>query len=1201
MTPPAAGFLAGARVHLLLLPLPLLLLLVVPQEAIIDHGSWHSLLEVATIATASLIFSIAWSAYPVSRSPAVLLAACGFLAVALLDTAHLLSFPGTADWITVNHANKEITLGFCARLIATLTLFGITHARWANTGAPVPHARLLLFTGIGSGLLIALIIAITDTPGSTFFAPGMSALKAGGGLIVTLCCLTLLRLRQQSTSEAPYDRQRLVAALSASVVAEALLMQTTAIGDTNNLLGHLYTAIAYYQLYIALFHGLVREPFLRLAQTEAALRASEGKLANLFEASPDGTLVLAPSGRIVRANAQCARLFGYGVRELCDLPLPTILPDLDPAMIVGHGGGEGRRFTARRRSGAEFAVEIAFSPVELAGSHHVIATVRDISIRDQLERRLEANEARLRSFLDNSVDWVWEIDASGVITYASSSVQQLLGYGSAEVVGRPYLSLLDDEERARIGPYWRECMGRQEALLQVEKVMRHRDGRHVYLESSASPFCDAQGRCLGYRGIDRDISRRNAIRNALAESEQRFRQAFDHAPIGIAITEADGRHIDTNHSLADMLGIKREELLTRNPRSLAHPGDYEASLPLREAVVNGLLPSAAFDIRYRKSDGKYLWARTTLSLIRSPAGPRHYLLVQIQNTTAARLGQQSSERLLAIVENTEVAISLIDRQLHFSYLNPAARRLMGIAGNAALGDLDLAGFYPQETAAVIVERALPQAERSGTWAGETLWRTRDDTDIPMWEIFMAHRDDNGEVEYWSSIARDLRESRQCEARLTFQDTHDALTALPNRTLLRDRFQQALTLARRKQSLVALILIDLDHFKRINDYLGHGTGDSVLLEVSHRLRQCLRETDTLARQGGDEFTILLSDVATVQDIVTIADKLISNLQDAIIVGQREVFATASCGISVYPYDQDHIDELLRKAEVAMYQAKENGRNTYLFYTSEMDQRYRADLEIEGELRHAIERNELELHYQPKFRLSDHHLVGFEALLRWRHPTHGLVPPGRFIPIAERSNLIVALGEWALLTACRQTVVWQRQGYEPGSMAVNVSAQQFEYSDVAEAVGIALADSGLAPARLELEITEGVLMSDPTAAGRILENLKAKGISIAIDDFGTGYSSLGYLKRFPVDVLKIDRSFVAEVNSNSDDAAIVCAIVSMAHALDISLVAEGIETEAQSAFLRQSGCDTAQGFLFSRPLDTAQANALLALKANWGEQA
>lgn len=411
---------------------------------------------------------------------------------------------------------------------------------------------------------------------------------------------------------------------------------------------------------------------------------------------------------------------------------------------------------------------------------------------------------------------------------------------------------------------------------------------------------------------------------------------------------------------------------------------------------------------------------------------------------------------------------------------------------------------------------------------------------------------------------------------------DSLTLLPNRALYHDRLNQAILQTSRTTQKLAVMFVDLDHFKDINDTSGHRVGDLLLRDVGERLQKIVRASDTVARMGGDEFTVLLPNMEDPDDAALVAQKIVQNVSEVYQVEGNEIYITASLGITIFPDDGNTVDELLKNADTAMYHAKSNGRNVFQFYSQEMNSRMKNRVELQNNLRHALERREFILYYQPKVNIATRCISGMEALIRWQHQEKGMIRPDIFIPLAEENGLIVPIGEWVIRTACLQIKTWLAQGNPPFTVAVNVSAYQFRRPNFAEIVTEILQETGVNPALLEIELTESAIMQDIDFTIKILQHFKSLGVKIAIDDFGTGYSSLSHLKRFPIDYLKIDKSFVANATTNADDRAIVIAIISMAHSLSLKIIAEGVEDEAQLALLSEQGCQEMQGYLFSKPL-------------------
>lgn len=449
----------------------------------------------------------------------------------------------------------------------------------------------------------------------------------------------------------------------------------------------------------------------------------------------------------------------------------------------------------------------------------------------------------------------------------------------------------------------------------------------------------------------------------------------------------------------------------------------------------------------------------------------------------------------------------------------------------------------------------------------------------------------GQVLYHEGAIQDITERRHAEARIHHLAHHDDLTGLPNRVMFKRHLEQAIVEAERRGRVLAVLLLDMDRFKTINDTLGHGVGDGLIQLVAERLRICMREVDSVSRLAGDEFAVIVPDLAHAEDAARVAQKILDSFAYSFRVGEHELFMSASIGIALFPLDGATPEALLKNVDTAMYHAKEQGRSVYQFYAAAMNAKAFERLALENALRHALERNEFLLHYQPQVDLESGNVIGMEALIRWRHPELGMVPPLQFISIAEDTGMIGPIGEWVLRTACLQNKEWQRQGLPPVRMAVNLSARQLRQSNFIYTVAQVLQETGLEPRYLELELTETMLMQNAETAITALNAMDAMGIDISIDDFGTGYSSLGYLKRLPINTLKIDRSFVSDIPADHDDAAIAMAIISMAHNLGIRVVAEGVETAEQRAFLVEHHCDAMQGYYFSRPLPADEAARLL----------
>ncbi|HXE38117.1 MAG TPA: EAL domain-containing protein, partial [Azonexus sp.] len=551
-------------------------------------------------------------------------------------------------------------------------------------------------------------------------------------------------------------------------------------------------------------------------------------------------------------------------------------------------------------------------------------------------------------------------------------------------------------------------------------------------------------------------------------------------------------------------------------------------------------------------------------------------------------------RLYATVfTNASEGMTITDGDSRIVAINPAFTAISGYTASDVVGQTP-AILNSGQQGPDFYRHMWGELHESGHWQGEIWNRKKDGGIYPEWLSISSVRDEQGAVSHYIGVFTDISERKQNEARIHHLAHHDALTGLPNRLLLEDRLGQAMLKSKRSSKPLGLIFIDLDRFKNINDTLGHEVGDQLLVQAAQRGLAVLRDTDTISRQGGDEFVVVLPELEHRQDAMHITRKLLAALCQPYLLAGHELTVSGSAGIVLYPDDGQTVSELLRKADAAMYRAKEEGRNTFRFFSSEVSTASLGELLLENDLYGALERNELIMYYQPKVNARTGALLGAEALMRWNHREQGMIQPTRFIPLAEENGLINKFGEWAIKNVCAQQRAWLDAGLLVVPVAVNISAQQFAQQDLPRLVAQALAEYGLPPQLLELELTESLLMRNASRAANVLQTLRSMHIHVSIDDFGTGYSSLSYLKQFPVQSLKIDRSFVCEIGEQGESVRLASAIIAMAHELDLSVIAEGVETAAQRDYLNAHGCDQFQGFLFGRPLPAEELGKLLASK-------
>lgn len=557
-----------------------------------------------------------------------------------------------------------------------------------------------------------------------------------------------------------------------------------------------------------------------------------------------------------------------------------------------------------------------------------------------------------------------------------------------------------------------------------------------------------------------------------------------------------------------------------------------------------------------------------------------------------------NQKQLAIVtlESIGDAVITTNMQSEVTYLNPVAEKMTGWSKAEAMGRPILEVFRilnesTRKLAANPVDVVLAHNKVCGL-ANHTLLIAKSGAEYAIEDSAAPIRDQDGAILGVVLVFHDVSDARQMAQKMTYLAEHDYLTDLPNRLLLTDRITQAISAAKRRQSKLAILFFDIDHFKRVNDTLGHEVGDQLLKVLSKKLQMCIRASDTLSRQGGDEFVVLLPELTDDAVPAEIAQKILFTIKDPISIANHELFITASIGIAVYPDDGDSVDVLTRHADAAMYHAKNSGRNNYQFFTQEMSARVAAQLTMENSLQKAISNNELQLFYQPKVSIKTGKIIGAEALIRWLHPQWGMMMPDRFIKIAEDSGLIKGIGHWVLREACTQNKKWQDAGLPEIPIAINVSVVELHHAHFSQEVIKVLLQTGLQPYNLELEVTESVAIQSEVTVIHDLNRLKEMGVRLSVDDFGTGYSSLSYLKLLPVNTIKIDKSFIRDIQIDANDAAIVTAIIKMSQSLGLTVIAEGVETQAQLEFLKSHDCDEMQGYLFSRPLPADEFAALLA---------
>lgn len=760
---------------------------------------------------------------------------------------------------------------------------------------------------------------------------------------------------------------------------------------------------------------------------------------------------------------------------------------------------------------------------------------------------------------------------------------EMFGWPIDELVGQPTPVLFPTAEiyadmASRAGP----CLSANQTF-NHECSMARRDGSTIWVKLSARGIVDGDP-SMGTIWIAEDVTEQRAAQQELQRAMTEVQGILNTAVMGVALLRH--RQIDRcNRRMEELFGFAEGAMSGCSTR--VWYGDEETWQFVGEDVYADLAAGreAFRELWFQRRDGSRFWGRLAGRAF-DPSDPYAGSVWIIEDLT-----QEKSEReelLLArkVFEVNSEAIMVTDTRNHIVQVNSAFEKITGYSEKEVLGrDPKLLGSGRHDSA--FFQGMWQALLERGHWSGEIWDRRKDGSEYPKWVRIDTIRDADNFITHYVTVFSDISERKASEERIRYLAQHDALTGLPNRFTLAVHLEHTLARAERTADSVSLMFIDLDNFKSINDTLGHHIGDLLLCEVARKISDAVRKTDIVARIGGDEFVVVLEGTRLPSDAGQVAQKILDLLNEPLLIDGHELHTTPSIGIGIYPEDGENCETLMKNADVAMYHAKSAGRNNYQFYAEHMNKAAAIRVQMEARLRAALSGNEFTLHYQPQIDLQSGKVSGIEALIRWENEELGMVSPASFIPLAEEIGLIVPISEWVLRTACRTAKNWLDAGIEFGCMSVNISPQQFRQRNFPQRLEQIMLETGLAPEYLELEITESTVMETAEITVAMLVRLKELGLALAVDDFGTGYSSLAYLKRFPIDRLKIDRSFVSDLEKDSSDAAIASAVIALAHSLGLSVVAEGVETQGQSDFLRQQGCDSVQGYFFSRPVPESVA--------------
>ncbi|MBZ5666050.1 MAG: EAL domain-containing protein [Acidobacteriia bacterium] len=929
--------------------------------------------------------------------------------------------------------------------------------------------------------------------------------------------------------------------------------------------------------------------FAAAVVTFAVLRRkaeSEMRYRILFDSNPIPMWVFdRKTLKFLAVNEAASRQYGFSSREFLTMTIADIRPEEDiPDLLEAtrnpvQGLQEPTIWRHQKKNGAIIDVEIIGHDLHFHGVEAELIAARDVTERKNAEETVQ----RLASIVEFSEDAIIGTNLAGMITSWNRAAEKMYGYTTAEAVHQNLSLLVPSERQAEM----RALMERVQNGLPIECLETQRltkAGSVLEMSVSISPIRDAAGRITGASTIARDIT----LRKRAEERSTLQSAALEAAANAIVITDHEGTIVWSNRAFTTMTGYSAEEVLGKNAGVLKSGEQSESYYAKLWSTISSGKVWQGEIVNRRKDGTTYTEEMTITPMVRDARNPANRYYIAIKQDITER--KQAEEALLfktalleAQAETTIDGILAVDESNHIVLANKQFGLHFEIPDELLSTRDDL----------IVLKHVMARIEAPDAFIERVKYlyshrneKSRDEFSLKNGKVFdrysaplvdskSRHR---GRIWYF----RDITDRKLAEERAEFLAYYDALTGLPNRTLLEDRLSKALAGARRRKDRVAFLFLDLDRFKNINDSLGHSVGDLVLKEVAERLKRWAREQDTVARLSGDEFLIMVTSVKDITDAAVAAERLMNAVAAKFVVQGHSLSIPCSLGISIFPEHGADGETLIKNAEAAMYSAKDNGRHNFQFFTQDMNAQVVERLSLENGLRMALERNELFLVYQPQMEIATGRITGLEALLRWQHPELGLVPPDRFIRIAENSGQIVPIGEWVLRTACSQARKWQDKGLPAVSVAVNVSAVQFRREGFCELVRRILHDTGLDPHYLELELTESLLLANAEVTVSVIQQLKSMGVTLAIDDFGTGYSNFSYMRQFQVSKLKIDRSFIRDVAANPNDAAITAAIIGMAKGLSLKVIAEGVENEEQMSFLRTHRCNEIQGYYFSKPL-------------------
>jgi diguanylate cyclase (GGDEF)-like protein/PAS domain S-box-containing protein len=1148
----------------------------------------HILFETVAIVISMLVFAVGWNASDLNRSGTTVWLACIFLSVAILDFFHLLSYKGMPDFVTPGNPEKAIIFWLAARFVAAIGLLGIAFGG-LKSFVSFGTRYLLITASVCLSLSVTWFVLFhqSSIPRTFIEGKGLTPLKVDLEYVLILInVLTGILIARKAHITEYFNTQLLIAAVCIMAMSELFFTMYADVTDVFNALGHVYKVIAYVLVYRAVVVEGIELPYMKLDDArqdlELAVHASN---IGLWQWTPQNDNVLySPNwksqlgykqGELADRISTLAALIHPDDRDRVMASLNAFVASTDTTLEdqfrINHKNGKYIWIFAR----SEKQLDASGKMIRLIGSH------MDITKRKVAELTLTQSESMFRGTFDQAAVGIAHVGLDGSWLRVNGKLCDIVGYSEDELLHLTFQDITHpDDLDLDLNYVWRMLAG-EISTYTMEKRYIRKSGDIVWVNLTVSLIRKIDGDPDYFIAVVEDITDRKRVETLLVNERERIKAILDKVGDPIFVKDNDHRIVLANPAFYEMFGIDESSAIGKTLAEMVPADEREHFL----AVDRRVLDTGRADISEESltlNDSTRTVVTTKTRFIDSQ-GDR-YIVGSIHDITERKL-IDAQVRIAATVFDSQEGMTVTDANATILRVNPAFTRITGYTSEEAVGQnprILKSGRQDDDFYVHMWDRIV----REGVWEGE-IWNRRKNGEIyPEYLIITAVKDDTGAVTNYVATFNDITLSKASAEEIKNLAFYDQLTSLPNRRLLLDRLRKALATLSRSGREGALLFLDLDNFKNLNDTLGHDIGDLLLRQVAGRLTACVREGDTVARLGGDEFVVMLEDLSE-RDIEAaaqagvIANKIITALNQPYQLDIHSYQNTPSIGITlIREYDQG-VEELLKQADIAMYQSKKDGRNTIRFFDPKMQESLRERVQLENDLCQALAEMQFELYYQIQVNRTNQP-VGVEALIRWQHPERGLLGPAEFIPHAEESGLILSIGNWVLESACKMLKSWQvDERMRNLVLSINVSAKQFHQADFATHIGERIAHYGIDPTRLKLELTESLLIVDTDDTISKMRALNTLGIRLSLDDFGTGYSSLQYLKRLPLEQLKIDKSFVTDIETDSDDRAIVTTVIAMAKNLKVEVIAEGVETEAQKLFLIEKGCDRFQGYLFGRP--------------------